>query len=968
MADPSFARGSLWNRWDLHFHTPSSFDYENGSVTDAGIVERLVSERVRVVAVTDHHTMDVARIRNLADLGKNHLTVLPGIELRSELGGHPIHYILIFPESCDLDDVWATIKGKLQLTAAGIAGKGGDDKVYVPIKDGATLARELGGVVSIHAGSKSNSIEEIKNEQQFQQRIKYDITRQWVDLMEIGQLKDIDSYWEKVFPKIGLEKPLLICSDNHDVEAYEVKAPMWLRADPTFRGLLMAILEPRDRIFLGDRPQLLDRVSQNPTKFIRSITYARRPSAPPGELWFDGGIDLNPGLVAIVGNKGGGKSALSDTVGLAGSTRNHEDFSFLSKARFRHPKSKLADAFEATVVWESGEAVTRRLSEEVRREEVERVKYLPQDHVEKVCTALSVAGGEEFEKELKEVIFSRVPDELRLGSASLDSLVAFRTEETQARIDTLVKQLKSKNRIRAAYENRAAPQVRKDLVEKLHRREIDIAAHDQTKPPIVEDPAIGEETTAKGAELAAKLAAVELARIAAQEEAENARQQLSAGERRVAVAKRLLERLGNLRKEVEASLKELFNDAGELGLDHATLVDLTINDQNVRSLLLAAEAEVQALRARLDASSPTSPVTKLATVESLLVELRAQLDAPNREYQNYLASLRTWEVARQQLVGAAEVADSLEGLKAELLSLDELPSLVEASRTEQMSLALEIHQEKLALVKVYRELYGPVQEFITSHSIAESKLALDFSADLLAEGFVDRVLARLAQNRRGSFMGVDDGRQRLLELVQVTDWQSSESVRHFLESVDRALHFDLRPEQGEAPVLLVDQLAKGASPEEVFELLYSLDFVRPRYLLRWDGKDLAMLSAGERGTLLLVFYLLIDQSDLPLVIDQPEGNLDNHTVSKVLVDCIREARKRRQVLIVTHNPNLAVVCDADQVIHASIDKTKGNVVTYTTGSLENPEMSRFVTDVLEGTRWAFRVRGDKYNVGQGQEA
>jgi predicted ATPase len=125
-----------------------------------------------------------------------------------------------------------------------------------------------------------------------------------------------------------------------------------------------------------------------------------------------------------------------------------------------------------------------------------------------------------------------------------------------------------------------------------------------------------------------------------------------------------------------------------------------------------------------------------------------------------------------------------------------------------------------------------------------------------------------------------------------------------------------------------------------------------------------MLSPGERGTLLLVFYLLIDKGDTPLIIDQPEGNLDNHTVAKVLVDCIKETRKKRQVFIVTHNPNLAVVCDADQVVHASMDKANGNAITYTSGSLENPVMSKYVTDVLEGTRWAFDVRDSKYEVGE----
>ena len=156
-------RGSLWNKWDLHVHTPSSFEYKDKSVTNGQIVDGLVESGLRVVAITDHHTMDVAKIQELQTLGINKLTVLPGIELRDDHGGHPIHYICIFPENCDLEHVWTTLQGRLGLTAIAIQEKGGDQKVYVPIEKGAAEARKRGGVVSIHAGAKSNSIEGISN-------------------------------------------------------------------------------------------------------------------------------------------------------------------------------------------------------------------------------------------------------------------------------------------------------------------------------------------------------------------------------------------------------------------------------------------------------------------------------------------------------------------------------------------------------------------------------------------------------------------------------------------------------------------------------------------------------------------------------------------------------------------------------------------------------------------------------------
>jgi len=65
-----------------------------------------------------------------------------------------------------------------------------------------------------------------------------------------------------------------------------------------------------------------------------------------------------------------------------------------------------------------------------------------------------------------------------------------------------------------------------------------------------------------------------------------------------------------------------------------------------------------------------------------------------------------------------------------------------------------------------------------------------------------------------------------------------------------------------------------------------------------------------------------------------------------------------------HNPNLAVVCDADQIIHCNIDKQNRNTVTYTSGSLENPEINKFTVDVLEGTRPAFDHGDSKYSDSQ----
>jgi ABC-type Mn2+/Zn2+ transport system ATPase subunit len=954
-------RGSLWNRWDLHFHTPSSYDYGNAHVTNQAIVDSLISHSVRVVAITDHHTMDVARIRELQQLGQNKLTVLPGIELRDDHGGKPIHYICIFPEDCDLDHVWTTLQGALELTPKAIQSKGGNDKIYVPIEKGAEQTRKLGGVVSIHAGAKSNSIEEIQNKEQFQQRIKFDITSNWVDLMEIGQLKDIDVHLNKIFPAIGLDKPLVICSDNHDVTQYSIKAPLWFRADPTFRGLLMTMREPQGRVFIGDRPPANIRIEQNPTKYIRSISFQRKPSAPAGEKWFSGTVSFNPGLVAIVGNKGSGKSALSDMLGLLGSSKNTDSFSFLSRERFRHPTAGYAGHFDATLEWQSGEKTTRCLANSPLSEEVERLKYLPQDHVERVCNELVGIGERNFEKELKAVIFSHVPDSLRLDQPTLDELVRFQTGEKQKRIDSLLKQLRELSRSRAAFELQADPSSKRELAEKLKRRELELEAHDKAKPVEKANPSSTSSASPPDPQLLNILAEAEKAKKEIDAQILKIEEGLKHAERRNAVAKRLLEKLANFQKDYDVFFTSLGDDASELGLAPADLVSLSIKKEKITNISDKASLTIASNKKLLSESEPGSLKKQLQESLRKLSELQAKLDAPNRAYQAYLKELSEWQEKRTKLQGTATDPDSLLGLKTALVALEDLPTKIAALRAEQITLSLQIHAEKLAQAAVYRTLYEPVQAFIDSHTLAKDKLKLEFRAELTNEDFTDRLLALLSLNRRGSFMGSDDGRAKANSFVEITSWAESASVQGFLENVEQALHFDQR-EVPPSVVQLRDQLLRGKKSEDVFDLLYGLEYIQPRYILRWEGKEISMLSPGERGTLLLVFYLLIDKGDMPLVIDQPEGNLDNQTVAKVLVDCIREARNRRQVFIVTHNPNLAVVCDADQVVYASMDKADGNAISYTCGALENPIMSKHVTDVLEGTRWAFGVRRDKYEV------
>lgn len=179
--------------------------------------------------------------------------------------------------------------------------------------------------------------------------------------------------------------------------------------------------------------------------------------------------------------------------------------------------------------------------------------------------------------------------------------------------------------------------------------------------------------------------------------------------------------------------------------------------------------------------------------------------------------------------------------------------------------------------------------------------------------------------------------------------------------IDELLHVDQREGVVERETRIGDQVRKGVEPLEVMDYLFGMEYLNPRYSLTYAGQEIGQLSPGERGLLLLVFYLLVDNDDVPIVIDQPEENLDNQTIYKVLVKCIKRAKERRQVIMVTHNPNLAVVCDAEQIVYAACDKAAGRF-EYEAGAIERPDIKDRVVQILEGTEPAFKNRQSKYRL------
>jgi len=132
------------------------------------------------------------------------------------------------------------------------------------------------------------------------------------------------------------------------------------------------------------------------------------------------------------------------------------------------------------------------------------------------------------------------------------------------------------------------------------------------------------------------------------------------------------------------------------------------------------------------------------------------------------------------------------------------------------------------------------------------------------------------------------------------------------------------------------------------------------------GSTFEKLSPGTRGIVLLLLYLALDDADdRPLIIDQPEENLDPKSIFDELVNLFREAKNKRQVIVVTHNANLVVNTDADQIIVAQAGPhLPGELppITYVSGGLESAHIRKVVCDILEGGERALQERARRLRV------
>lgn len=1005
-----YPKGSEWRKWDLHIHTPKSIVQNYGGDTPE-IWEKFITDlenlppEFKVIGINDYVFLDgyneVLKYRKAGRL-KNIDLVLPVIELRidkfasqAEEAWKKVNLHIIFSNELDPATIQSQFLSAIPCKAT-IYDTGEELQGVVTYE----YLNELGKQV-IETASKPPSgsavfvgfsnlvfdyakVNEALKSSFFKGKFLTAVGKSEWDKMRWdsapAQKKTIINNANFVFHALEndadhikhkdalsaqkVNSKLIDCSDAHDFSNSTHKDRIgncftWINADPTFEGLKQVSNDP-SRIFIGPKPPLVVRFHANKTKFIRSLAISKVIGSTLSEQWFDGlEIPFNPSLVAIIGNKGNGKSALADTLGLVGNTPNFLYFSFLTDKKFRNrrPTNK-SDQFEATLTWADGSPDKSRLSQNPTNTSIEKIKYIPQGFLERLCND----ELDDFEDELRKVIFSHIDETDRLQKGSLNELIAYKTEVLNREIEDIKSTLSTTNRTIIDLEGKKTDGHKKGIEENLREKSLELKAHEEVKPKPInppDDPAVVESNKTISEEISGKRE--DLTKLDA-----NVAEKTSVLKKAkidVADLERIAQSIGAFEGQFQRLQLEVTDKLKEFDISFDKVVSISVNKSIIEDIVKNKTDTIIENNNDLNEDDPKTVAGQRIKILSEIQILQDKLDEPSKLFQKYLDDQRDWEEKKAVIVGTEDKEGTIKYFKAQLEYLqNQLNDDLEHLYLERKQIVKNLFLKKNIIIDLYKSLFKPVSEFINTYGNLLEDYSINLDVDYKIVGFPEKFFDHVSLGARGSFIGNPAGIERLVNILQNHELKTEEGLLTFLDEIVENLQSDHRAEFSKESREIINQLKKGYTVQDFYSFLFNLDYLEPEYKLKLGEKDISELSPGERGALLLIFYLTIDQSDIPLVIDQPEENLDNQSVFKILVQFIKQAKTKRQIILVTHNPNLAVACNAEQIIYVHIDKKDRNIVSFVSGSLENEIINNAVIDILEGTYPALRTRTNTYEI------
>lgn len=984
-------RGSEWRRWEPHIHAPGTVlnnQFGGGTPWETYLnTLETVTPKIEAIAVTDYYLTDsyqeVLRCKAAGRLPGVQL-IFPNVELRLDVAaksGFVNLHLLVSPEDPKHVEELHRILQRLQFQAHGDTfnctrqdlislGKKADTSI---IDDRAALAHgatqfkvnfdHLRRVMRESDWAKANILVAVAG-------AAGDGTSGLRQAADATVRQEIEKFAHIIFSSSPAQrefwsgrrgvtldqlrerydgcKPCLHGSDAHDQQT--VGQPVeerysWIKGGLEFDALRQACIDPEGRAHVGAEPprtampsQVISHVS------IADAGWAATPAIP-----------LNPGLVAIIGARGSGKTALADVIAAGcdaiapaawGANENISP-SFLVRAR-----TLLGNA-TATLDWGGGASVTRFLDGRDANSHLAfpRARYLSQQFVEELCSSAGVSDG--LIAEIERVIFEAHPQDDRDGAIDFAELRDFRTARFQQAREREADAI-------ADISERIATEIEKEasvagLSLQVTQKDGQIKSYNQDLAKLVVK---GSEAQAsRHSQLGQAVQALRGTILA------------YGNQRRTFVA--LQDEVASTRAtkapELLRQAKERHQHSGLSAQqwDEFLLIYKGNVDTSLAGYVAWADQQVAALTGPpIPPAAPSTPLfpdnadlskLTLNTLLAEMVRLEALVSADNI-VRNQYATL-------SQRIAVENAA--LQNLQTRLADAHGAATRRRELQGERDAAYARVFQAIINEQDALADLYAPLMARLTASTGTLRKLGFSVCrvVDVAAWGTVAEE-DLLDRRKAGPFQG----RGALIALADTTlrpAWETG-SAADVQAAMASFLALYMRDLIGHAPYAQNQQVEFRTWLKQFAHWLFDTDHISVRYEIVYDGIDIRKLSPGTRGIVLLLLYLALDDADdRPLVIDQPEENLDPKSVFDELVALFVAAKAKRQVIIVTHNANLVINTDADQIIVADAGPHPAGglpPITYRAGGLENAEIRKAVCDILEGGEEAFRERARRLRV------
>ena len=920
--------GSRWWKFDFHTHTPASADYGKGG--DQASLRRITPEDwllgfmragVDCVAVTDHNSGEwIDRLKSaLSNLEEEEhddfrpLYLFPGVEVTAN--GN-IHVLAVFDtdkESSDIDKLLGDVRYR------GGPGESARAAEEAPIGVVAAICKAGAVPILAHVDGPSGAWQLSGN--------------------TLGPLLDADGLFaievvdhESQRPALYLQRRFswaeVLGSDSHHPaggtgDRFPGSHFTWVKmANPSLEGLRLALLDGQGfSIRRSDSPEHFSPFSL-PTHHIESIEIADARFMGHGH---SAKLSFSPWLNALVGGRGTGKSTVIHALRL--SARREKDLERLDE------RSRPRLTFERFNRVPSNRTDEGGLTSSTRTEwTVMRDGNRHRVHWRRDGTGTAVEDDTGIDDWMPSPNQTVTPRRFPIRIFSQGEIAELAGDNQQALlrvIDEAAGASALQGRLDAA---RAA-----FFASKARIREIDgrLKGLDDLKVELQD-----VERKLERFEEAGHTAVLTEYRRRTRQRRETERQFDVAD----AAARTLDDAATAL--QPEDLPHGLFDEESETDI-HVTAIVAELGDavrnaaQEVRDVAKRLRESAQAHRESLKLSSWQVAVEEaVAGYDSLVESLQAGGVTDPNEYGRLVQE-------RQRLEGEKQLLESQKEERAELVtqSLKRFGEVVQArraisdARNEFLSTALA--QNDFVLVEILPYGNDPLVMERSLREVLGDEL--HFQNDILvmegdepAKGCIAQLLFDLPLDSAKRSAELERRLRDLRDRMGSACLGTGKFRGHFNNYLER--QFERNPD-------LLDKLLVWI-PE---------DGLRVQYSRKGDGKDfqpIAQASAGQRSAAMLAF--LLAHGDEPLVLDQPEDDLDNHLIYDLVVRQIRENKLRRQIIVVTHNPNIVVNGDAE-MLHA-LDFRGGQCVVAELGSLQDHDMREEICRVMEGGREAFERR------------